>query len=52
MVTPAGSKVDATGYPGAWTEFLAWLPDEAAIEQAVVTPPRIYRQTVRPDLRG
>jgi hypothetical protein len=30
MVTPAGSTVDATWYPRAWTEFLAWFPDEAA----------------------
>lgn len=30
MVTPAGSKVDATGYPGTWTEFLAWFADETA----------------------
>ena len=30
MVTPVGSKVGGTGYPGTWTEFLAWFPDEAA----------------------
>ena len=52
MVTPAGSKVGATRYPGAWTEFLAWSPAKAAIEQAVVTRPATYKQTVRPDLRG
>ena len=40
------------GVPDAWTEFLAWFPDEAAIEQAVVTPPATYQQTVRPDLRA
>ena len=52
MVTPAGSNVDATGYPGTWTEFLAWFPDEKAyaahLEEAALT----YRQTVRHDLRG
>ena len=26
----AGSKLGETGYPGTWTEFLAWFPDEAA----------------------
>ncbi len=30
MATPAGSKVDATRYLAAWTEFLAWFPDETA----------------------
>ncbi len=48
MVTPAGSKVGATRYPGAWTEFLA----HRLMEQAVVTRPATYKQTVRPDLRG
>lgn len=49
MVTPAGSKVDATGYRTSSQRGLLFY---RLIEQAVVTPPTTYQQTVRPDLRA
>ena len=51
MVTPAGSNVDATGYPGTRTEFLAWFPDETALCRPPGGAALTYKQTVRHDLQ-